>query len=85
MGKATAMGKALESNGAIVAAETVLTELFGDLAKQAKPLFLKNRTMTVSCASSAIAQEIRVNQTKIVEEINAKLGKNEVDRIRYLA
>ena len=85
MGKTPAMNRALDSSGAIVAAEAVLLALFGDLAKQAKPLFLKNRTLTVSCASSAIAQEIRVNQAKIVEEINAKLGKNEVDRIRYLA
>lgn len=85
MSKSTVMGKALETNDAIMAGEKVLAELFGDLAKQAKPLFLKNRTLTVSCASSAIAQEIRINQTKIVEEINAKLGKSEVDRIRYLA
>lgn len=85
IGKTSAIGRALESNDALVAAEVVLTQLFGDLAKQAKPLFLKNRTLTVSCASSAIAQEIRVNQIKIVEEINARLGKNEVDRIRYLA
>ncbi len=75
----------LESVGAIDAAENVLKELFGDLAAAAKPLFLKNRTLTVSCASSAIAQEIRLNQVKIVEKINEKLGSIEVDRIRYLA
>ncbi|OGH64216.1 MAG: hypothetical protein A2821_03955 [Candidatus Magasanikbacteria bacterium RIFCSPHIGHO2_01_FULL_41_23] len=83
--KNSILGRQLESAGSIEAAETVLREMFGDLANQAKPLFLKNRTLTVSCASSAIAQEIRVNQVKIVENINAKLGKNEVDRIRYLA
>lgn len=85
MDKNSPMARQLESADAIEAGETVLHQMFGDLANQAKPLFLKNRTLTVSCASSAIAQEIRVNQVKIVENINLKLGKNEVDRIRYLA
>ena len=66
-------------------AENVFAEVFGKHAIHAKPLFLKNRTLTVTCSSSTVAQEIRVNQAKIVEKINEKLGKNEVDRIRYLA
>lgn len=67
-------------------ATEALNDLFGpELARHAKPLFLKNRTLTITCASSTIAQEIRLNQTKIVEKINAKLGQVEVDRIRYLA
>lgn len=85
VGKDASLGHQLDSVDAVTASEAVLLELFGDLAKAAKPLFLKNRTLTVSCASSAIAQEIRLNQTKIVEQINTKLGANEVDRIRYLA
>ena len=83
--KNSPLGKQLESADAIAAAESVLGEMFGEIALQAKPLFLKNRTLTVSCASSAIAQEIRINQIQIVAKINEKLGKNEVDRIRYLA
>lgn len=71
---------------AIETAEAVFVELFGeDMAVHAKPLFLKNRTLTVSCSSSAMANEIRLNQAQIVEEINKKVGKSEVDRIRYLA
>ena len=56
-----------------------------EISQAAKPLFLKNRTLTVSCSNSEIAQKIRENQTEIVEKINHVLGKNEVDRIRYLA
>ncbi|MEK7623089.1 MAG: DUF721 domain-containing protein [Patescibacteria group bacterium] len=78
--------KQIESSLVIEYAQTVLAELFGEeLAKHAKPLFLKNRTMTITCSTAAIAQEIRLNQQKIVEKINEKLGKKEVDRIRYLA
>ncbi len=64
----------------------ILGELFGEaLATHAKPLYLKNRTLTITCASAAVAQEIRLNQQAIVQKINDTLGKKEVDRIRYLA
>ncbi|OGH73250.1 MAG: hypothetical protein A3C90_03980 [Candidatus Magasanikbacteria bacterium RIFCSPHIGHO2_02_FULL_51_14] len=67
-------------------ASQIFEEVFGKKdAIHAKPLFLKNRTLTVTCSSAAMAQEIRANQGKIVARINEKLGKTEVDRIRYLA
>lgn len=67
-------------------AQSVLDGMFGaEQASHAKPLFLKNRTVTITCSTSAIAQEIRLNQQTIVDKINEKLGKKEVDRIRYLA
>lgn len=63
----------------------VMEELFGaEGAKLCKPLFLKNRTVTVTCMNSTIAQEIRLHQQEMVDKINLKLGKKEVDRIRYL-
>jgi len=77
--------KQLEDSQVVEEAKVVLSNLFGEeLALATNPLFVKNRTLTISCASSAMAQEIRLNQTKIVEELNKKLGRNEVDRIRYL-
>ena len=76
----------LEADEAVTIANAVFVELFGeDMALAAKPLFLKNRTLTVSCSSTAMANEIRLNQAKIVTALNKKMGKNEVDRIRYLA
>lgn len=77
--------KQLEDSQVVEEAKIVLSALFGDeLSKTANPLFVKNRTLTISCASSAMAQEIRLNQTQIVEKLNEKLGRSEVDRIRYL-
>ena len=76
----------VDGSEAVDIATEVFLELFGeDMAKEAKPLFLKNRTLTVSCTSSTMANEIRLNQAKIVDALNKKMGKSEADRIRYLA
>lgn len=63
----------------------VLIELVGEeVAKNILPQFLKNRTLTVSCLSAAAAEAIRTRQQEIVDAINVRLDKKEVDRIRYL-
>lgn len=81
----SALKHQLESTEVVDIAQAIFDELFGtDPKMQVKPLFLKNRTLTVTCPSSAIAQEIRLNQAKIVKKLNEKIGKKEVDRIRYL-
>lgn len=69
----------------VVYAEEALREVIGqEISLETKPLFLKNRTLTVTCSSSATAQEVRLHQQEIIEKINQKLEKTEVDRIRYL-
>lgn len=84
--RATPVGSQIDAAMVMEQSEAVLKTMFGEeLSKEAKPLFLKNRTLTISCTSSSMAQEIHLNQASIVEKINEKLGKNEVDRIRYLA
>lgn len=76
----------LESSQVIEISKTILDELLGpEIGPLVKPLFLKNRTLTVSCSSSAVAQEIRLRQLEIVAKINEKFDKPEIDRIRYLA
>lgn len=66
-------------------AEKVFVELLGEPdGKNVLPQFLKNRTLTVSCLSSTAAEAIRTRQQEIVDAINARIDKKEVDRIRYL-
>lgn len=80
------MAKQVEAAMVVESAKEMLEEILGkDLARHAKPLFLKNRTLTITCSSSVVAQAVRLNQKAMVEKINEKLGKKEVDRIRYLA
>ena len=67
-------------------ATKAFAKVFGnEHMKHIKPLFLKNRTLTVTCSNSATAQEIRINQAKIVKQMNSLMGAKEVDRIRYLS
>jgi predicted nucleic acid-binding Zn ribbon protein len=78
--------KQMEAGQIVEIAEEIFKDLFGaEEAIHVKPLFLKNRTLTVTCSSSTVAQEIRLNQGEIVDRINEKMGKKEVDRIRYLS
>lgn len=63
----------------------VLEDFVGpENARFIKPLFVKNRTLTITCLNSALSQEIHLNQAKIVQTINEGAGENSLDRIRYL-
>lgn len=77
--------KSVDASMVIDAAEEVFEDMFGEeQAFHANPQFLKNRTLTVTCTSSTMAQEIRLKQKEIVNKINEKLDGDKVDRIRYL-
>ncbi|MBI5222100.1 MAG: DUF721 domain-containing protein [Candidatus Magasanikbacteria bacterium] len=81
----TPLKRQIEASQILEYAQKILLKMFGkEQADGTAAIFLKNRTLTISCANSAIAQEVRLRQQEIVDGINKRLGKNEVDRIRYL-
>ena len=81
-----ALQKQIEASDVVTAAVAVFIEVFGETeAVHVKPLYVKNRTLTVTCSGATVAQEIRLNQAEIVQKLNDTVGKNEVDRIRYLS
>lgn len=83
--KKTPLKRQIQASQVVEIANKLLLELFGrEQEKNLAALFLKNRTLTISCANSAVAQEVRLRQQEIVDGINQRLGKGEVDRIRYL-
>lgn len=75
----------VESALVIQKAEQAFQELFGEEMVHLKVLFVKNRTLTVTCHSSVVAQEIRLNQAKIIEKVNSFFDSAPIDRIRYLS
>lgn len=84
--KDSALQGQLDATQVVDIANEVFSKIFPeDQVVHVKPLFLKNRTLTVSCSSSVAAQEIRLNQKKIVEHLNKAMGGKHVDRIRYLS
>lgn len=73
---------------AIVVEKTneVLREFFGpESTRFAQAVYFKDRTISITCLSSVMAQEIKLNERKIILSINNKLGGQTVEKIRYLA
>ena len=63
----------------------VAIEIIGEKIKdKAKPLYLKNRTLTVAVLSSVIGQELKLHETEILEKLNNKAGDKFVERLRFL-
>jgi hypothetical protein len=75
----------VEAAQVVQKAEEALQGIFGEETKHIKVLFVKNRTLTITCRSSLIAQEIRLSQAKIIEKVNTFFPEPLIDRIRYLS
>lgn len=70
----------------VTTATRVLEKIFEPaIAVRMKPLYLKNRTLTVSCDSTTVAQELKLQETEILAQLTEKLGAQLVDRIRYFS
>lgn len=63
----------------------VVEEVLGEVAHdKAKALYVKNLTLTVAVASSALGQEIKLHEQEILEKLQKKVGENQVTRLRFL-
>jgi hypothetical protein len=79
------LSKQAEAGLLVEQAQTVLNTMFGsDPAMTATAQFVKNRTLTITCSHSAVAQDIRLRMAEIVAKINTLHGSVSIDRIRYL-
>ena len=80
------VANSIEAANVVETADKVLADVFPDDVKVLmKPLYIKNRTLTISCSSSAVAQELKLNEPQILEGLEKELGEKLVDRIRYFA
>lgn len=53
-------------------------------SKRIKPLYIKNRILTVACLSSVIAQEINFHKMEFINEINKKNDAETIHDIRFI-
>ncbi|MFC1663120.1 DciA family protein [Patescibacteria group bacterium] len=71
---------------AMSAYSSVIKEVLGDEAvKQTSPKHLKQGTLTIGVKGSVLANEIRLNQEKIIKKINQKLSSTLVKQIRLVS
>ncbi len=67
-------------------ANQILIKFFGEkIIDIAQAVYIKNRILSIACLSSVAAQEIKINEEKIIDEINQVAGQIAVAKIRYLA
>ena len=78
--------KHVEASMVVEKTNEILKEFFGaESTRFAQAVYFKERTITITCLSSVMAQEIKLNEKKIIMALNDKLGGQTVEKIRYLA
>jgi len=66
-------------------ADLVLKELFGDkIEKFAKASYIKNKILYITCRGSAVTQEIKFNEDKIIEKINESAGEKVIEEVKII-
>lgn len=66
--------------------QKILVREFGDeITSYATPAYFKHKTLTIACLSSAAAQEIKLREKSILDELNRALPGVKIEKIRYLS
>ncbi|PIT87854.1 MAG: hypothetical protein COU31_00795 [Candidatus Magasanikbacteria bacterium CG10_big_fil_rev_8_21_14_0_10_40_10] len=82
----SALWRSVDAHLIVEKANKILIELFGQIiASQANAVYCKNEVLTIACLNSIWAQEIRLNESKILDRINTELPSAGLKKIRYLA
>ena len=76
----------VEAARVVEAMEQVLVEKWGSIAKSGiKVKFYRDKAIYLACASSVLAQEVRLYEKSLLKELNGKLEGQEVERVRFVA
>lgn len=78
--------KQVATSQVIEYAQQALEQVLGDDAEHIRPQYVKNRTLTVTCDSAAVAQQLKMNEPAILAAITTLDTEQiePVERIRYL-
>jgi len=79
-------GLAKQVTAALVCDEfdKLILEKWGDkVENKAKALYFKDKVLTIACLSSVMAQEIKLHEIELLDQLNAKF-EGVVERVRYL-
>jgi len=63
----------------------VADDLLGKkISGRVQALYLKDKILTIACLSSVVAQELQLNQNKVINRINKKFDEKMVEKLRFL-
>lgn len=83
--KKQGIGEQLEATVMLEYFMTKAKELWGsDVEQDMKPMYVKNKTLTVAVTNAPLAQELKLHEAEILEYITKKAGFDAVERLRYL-
>ena len=74
-------------NNALIIEEFVkiIKEIWGEkIALKIKPLYIKNRILTIACLSTVISQELILHKREIIARINKKFNSEIISDFRLI-
>jgi len=64
--------------------EKILQEIFGQfILKKVKPLFIKNKIITLACLSSVVSQDVNLRKDEIIRKVNNKFKTEVITNIKF--
>jgi len=67
-------------------ANDIIISMWGEAGKRyARALYIKNKILTIACLSSSMAQEIKIRERELIDNINKKSEGQVVEKVRCLS
>ncbi len=64
--------------------ETIKTVFGAKAFKYAQAIYFKDKVLAITCLSSVMAQELKLNEKRLISNINQTLGTSSIEKIKYL-
>jgi predicted nucleic acid-binding Zn ribbon protein len=83
--KQTGLSKNIRTSLVIEEFDSLLRKDFSaSVATKIKPLYVKNKILTVACLSSVIASELNLHKQQLISQINKKFKSIALRDIRFI-
>lgn len=81
----TGLSKNINTSLVIKEFEVLTERALGEkIYAKIKPLYIKNKILTVACLSSVMASELNIRKKQLIAQINKKLGSLALRDIRFI-
>lgn len=77
-------GREIESRKVLAVFNVELKKLSERVQKEIKPLYFKDKIITIAAMSFKSAQELKISEKEVTGNINKIMGKAVVEKIRYI-